>query len=191
VRAFPSLEGRWFALAPVLPEQHRQLYALAVADQIGFRWRFRGAVPPFGVFEQTLHQNVPLQLSIVSKDAPPRLVGLVAAYNMNFQDATTYVALVTDRRSGAGALEAFALFVRYLFRLWPLRKLYFELPEFNLPQFASAVRVGLLKEEGRLRGDRYFDGAYWDQLTLAMYPSDAEEFERRSGILSEPSPTDG
>ena len=98
---------------------------------------------------------------------------------------------VTDKQSGAGVLEAFALFVRYLFRLWPLRKLYLELPEFNLPQFASAVRVGLLKEEGRLRGDRYFDGAYWDQLVLAVYPTDAEEFERRSGILAEPATTGG
>lgn len=191
VRAAPSLEGRWFSLVPLLPEQHRQLYELAVADQIGFRWRFRGAVPPFAVFEQTLHQNVPLQLAVVPREAPQRLVGLASAYNMNFQDGTTFVGLVTDKRSGAGALEAFALFVRYLFRLWPLRKLYLELPEFNLPQFASAVRTGLLREEGRLRNDRYFDGGYWDQLILAMYPSDAEEFERHSGILGEPGQQEG
>lgn len=186
VRAAPSLDGRWYSLVPLLPEHHRQLYALAVADQIGFRWRFRGAVPPFAVFEQTLHQNVPVQLAIVAKEAPQRLAGLVSAYNMNFQDGTTFAGLVTDKGSGAGAIEAFALFFRYLFRLWPLRKLYMELPEFNLPQFASAVRVGLLREEGRLRNDRYFDGAYWDQLILAMYPSDAEELERGSGILGDP-----
>lgn len=183
--AAPSLEGRWFSLVPLLPEQHRQLYALAVAEHIGFRWRFRGAVPPFSVFEQTLHHNVPLQLAIVPREAPARLVGLASAYNMNFQDGTSYVSLVTDKRSGAGALEALALFVRYLFRLWPLRKLYFEVPEFNLAQFASALRFGLLREEGRLLGDRYFAGQYWDEVILAMYPADASAFEERTNLFAE------
>lgn len=73
------------------------------------------------------------------------------------------------RYSGSGiALEPVRLFVDYLFDVWPFRKLYFELPEFNYQQFSS-VAEGPLRVEGRLVDHDYFGGRYWDRLILAVH----------------------
>jgi hypothetical protein len=111
------------------------------------------------------------------------VVGCVTTYNANLQDGTVYLAVVSDSRVGAGTLEGVVLFLRYLFVLWPFRKVYLEVPEYNLPQFASAVSEGVLKEEGRLREHLHFDGNYLDQYLFAVYRSDASKFDERYGGL--------
>jgi len=168
VRA-PGLVGRRFSLVPLAPEYHRALYALTVSEQVSFRWRYQGGVPPFEVFERNLHANVLVQFAVVPRDDARTLAGLVAAYHANLQDGHVSLAAVSRGDLGTGTLEGVVLALRYLFVCWPFRKVYLEAPEFNVPQFASAVASGVLVEEGRLRAHRYFDGRYWDYLTFAIY----------------------
>jgi RimJ/RimL family protein N-acetyltransferase len=86
---------------------------------------------------------------------------------------------MTSRYRGSGiAVEPVRLFTRYLFDVWPFRKVYFEMPEFNYRQFASASG-GALRVEARLRDHDYYRGRRWDRLTLAAYrsgegPSDSD-----------------
>ena len=179
----PSLSGRRFSLVPLIPTHHLQLYNMSVVDTLGFRWRFRGNVPPFPIFEQSLHANVFLQLALVPNEDPTRLAGLLVAYNANMQDQTAYIGVISDRQLGIGTIEGTALFLRYLFVLWPFRKLYFEVPEYNVTQFASAVDTGLLKEEGRLRSDHYYHGKYWDLIIFTIYGDDLEQFAAQNSNL--------
>ena len=74
---------------------------MSVVDTLGFRWRFRGNVPPFPIFEQSLHANVFLQLALVPNEDPTRLAGLLVAYNANMQDQTAYIG---STRSGVGSV---------------------------------------------------------------------------------------
>ena len=97
----PSLSGRRFSLVPLIPTHHLQLYNMSVVDTLGFRWRFRGNVPPFPIFEQSLHANVFLQLALVPNEDPTRLAGLLVAYNANMQDQTAYIG---STRSGVGSV---------------------------------------------------------------------------------------
>ena len=175
----PKLSGRRVSLVPVMPEHHQQIYFLSLGDDTGFRWRFRGAIPSFELFQHSLTTSVFVQFSIVLNSDARRVLGCVTAYNPSIQDGTVYVGIVTDKRIGAGGVEAMALFLRYCFCLWPLRKIYLETPEYNLGQFASALEAGLLKEEGRLRGDRYFNDNYWDLVILALYREDGEAMTER------------
>ncbi|MCM3886336.1 acetyltransferase [Frankia sp. R82] len=179
----PCLAGRFLRLMPVLPSSTPFLYELAVTPEVGFRWRYRGSVPSYPQFEQELWQGVLAQFVIESIESG-RPVGHAICYNPEFTLGFAYIgAAVSADYTGSGlAVEALDLFVRYIFDIWPFRKLYFELPEFNYPQFSGAGREnaagGPLELEGRLRRHDYYRGRYWDRLVLAAYPQSRDSPEK-------------
>jgi hypothetical protein len=186
----PELNGRRFSLVPVAPQHHQPLYNLSVSQFINFRWRYHGLVPTFEMFERTLFTNVLVQFVLVPNNDPRAVAGLAVAYNANLQDGWSYVATMSDPRAGAGSIEGVALLIRYLFSQWPLRKVYFEAPAFNVSQFGSGVRSGLMREEARLKEHRYYDGRYWDDITYAMYREDAAAFVEHNPTLFRAQPVD-
>jgi len=165
----PLQAGRFFRLVPVVPAAVPFLYELAVSPEVGFRWRYRGAVPNYAQFEKELWAGMLAQL-VVESVATGEPVGNVICYNPDFALGNAYVgAAMVSRYAGSGiAVEPVRLFVRYLFDVWPFRKLYFEVPEFNFRQFSSAAG-GRLRLEGRLVDHDYYQGRYWDRLILAIY----------------------
>jgi RimJ/RimL family protein N-acetyltransferase len=71
-----------------------------------------------------------------------------------------------------------ALFFDYVFACWPFRKLYLELPEYNVPQVRSGIGT-YFRLEGRLRAHSYLTGRYSDELILALYRDDWSDKRRR------------
>jgi diamine N-acetyltransferase len=65
-------------------------------------------------------------------------------------------------------VAATALFIDFLFKQQPLRKIYFEVFDFNPVVVRIWRKLGLV-EEGLLKGDRYWDGMYWDLHIFALY----------------------
>ena len=172
----PQLEGRRFSLVPFTPEFYLAAYHLTIANNISYRWRFHGSIPSYEQFINTLHANVLIQFVVVLRPDPKRLAGMVVAYNGNLQDGYAYLGAISDRSFGAGIIEGLFLLMRYVFTVWPVQKLYFETPSFNVVQFESAIRSGLMVEESRLKNHTYYDGRNWDYLTYAMYREQYEAF---------------
>ncbi|MEX5707160.1 phosphopantetheine-binding protein [Parafrankia sp. FMc6] len=168
----PERAGKYFRLVPVLPNMVPFLYELAVSPDVGFRWRYRGSVPNYVQFEQELWNGMLAQFVVESIESGEP-VGNVICYNPDFALGVAYVgAAMLGRYAGSGiAVEPVRLFIRYLFAVWPFRKLYFELPEFNYRQFTSATGERL-RVEGRLVDHDYYGGRYWDRLILATYRDD-------------------
>ncbi|MFC0082761.1 GNAT family N-acetyltransferase [Aciditerrimonas ferrireducens] len=169
------LATRRFQLVPVAPEHHRALFALATAHEHQYRWRFRGAVPPFEVFERTLHHHALAQFVIAPCRRPEAVAGHVLAYDASLQDGTCYLGAVLAP-GATGALEGVILFIRFLFAHWPFRKLYLRSPVFAVGDYVSAIRNGILHVEGRLRDHIFYGGRTWDELTLALYREHADEW---------------
>ncbi len=161
--------GRWVSLVPIGPQYMEFLYQLATNEENGFRWLLAGTVPPAEVFQQNLWKGVLAQFVVVvrSSSAP---IGIVVAYNAELNHRFAYLgADFAPNVQGIGiAIEAAELFVDYIFATYNLRKLYLEVPEYNLGSMAYGVG-GILKEEGVLRGHTYFRGQYWDRHLLALY----------------------
>jgi hypothetical protein len=69
-----------------------------------------------------------------------------------------HVAMVVrpDRAGRSWALEGAALFIDYLFANWDFRKLYAEVVDFNLTQFASITDLPAFAVEGRLTEHEYY-----------------------------------
>jgi RimJ/RimL family protein N-acetyltransferase/acyl carrier protein len=182
-RAFGALTGRLVRLRSVNPSDYPRLHQAAVSNEVAWRWRYGGAVPSYEEFLRSFSNGVLTQLVVTSATAD-LAIGLVVAYNASLANRTVYLAgMIAADSVGAGrGGEATMLFIRHLFRTWDFEKIYFEVPEFNLDQFASGVDT-LLITEARLKSHLYSAGRRWDQLILAMYRS---EFERRWTLTLEP-----
>ena len=179
--------GRWVELVPVLPVHLDFLYRLATDDRVGPRWRFGGMVPGIESFQQGLTSAVLVHF-IVQAKSENVLLGHVVAYGADLNSGYTYIGGVMDDQAlGTGiAIEAFEVFTDYLFGTYSIRKIYMDIPEYNLPQFWHGYR-DVLKTEGRLLNHTYYDGQYWDRITAAVYRdeylSDARIARRRNNRL--------
>lgn len=103
---------------------------------------------------------------LVADAATGAASGFVRTYNMNPVDGWAWVQayLVPDaRKRPYWAGEAGMLFADYLFRMFPLRKLYAEVFEYNRGSMHLCERLGF-EPCGRLPKHVWFDGALWDSV---------------------------
>jgi RimJ/RimL family protein N-acetyltransferase/aryl carrier-like protein len=166
----PVLRGEALRLTPPGPDDIGFLYGLAVDPDNGFRWRYRGSVPSFERFTAEFWTGVVVQL-VARRIEDDRPVGHVVAYGGDMSMGHIYLGAVfqPDCTGGGLAAQAVAVFVRYLFKTFPLRKIYMEVPGFNWDQIASGEGT-LFQVEGVLREHDYYDGRYWDKYYCAIYP---------------------
>jgi RimJ/RimL family protein N-acetyltransferase/aryl carrier-like protein len=166
----PVLDTPAFRLTPVEPGDLDFLYALAAHPETGFRWRYRGAPPPPERFAAELWTQVLVQyIARQAEDGQP--AGHVVAYGADPNRRHAYLgAVFAAQHTGAGlAAQVVAVFARYLFHTFPLRKLYLEVPGYNWPQLRSG-EGRLFGVEGVLRDHDYYAGRHWDQRICAIYP---------------------
>lgn len=164
----PRLQGRHVHLRAVLPEDLTYLRLVETSSELAPQWRLRGSTPSPQDWAQGSTAGVLAQfLALANRDRAK--VGLVTAYNANFRDGHAQLAAVAFDPARPGPLMpiAIGLFIEYVFRCWPLRKLYMDVAEYNLPQFASGVDK-LFSAEGHLREHYYLDGQYWDKYILSL-----------------------
>ncbi len=164
--------GRWVTLAPVVPQYMDFLYQLATDEKTGFRWRLTGSVPPPDSFQRDLWKGVFSQFVILERRTS-QPIGTVMAYNVELHHGFGFLAAaVIPQAQGTGiAIEATDLFMGWLFMTYDLRKIYLEVPEFNISQISNGVD-GLLVEEGCLREHMYYGGRHWDRYIFAIYRSE-------------------
>jgi RimJ/RimL family protein N-acetyltransferase/aryl carrier-like protein len=169
----PVLHTPVFVLAPVLPEDLRFLYDLAAGEQTSYRWRYRGAPPALERFAEALWGQVLVQYVARRRD-DGEPVGHLIAYGAEAGMRFAYVgAAFRPGYAGTGfAAQAVATFMRSLFHVFPLRKLYLQVPGFNWAQLSSG-QDGLFTVEGVFKDHIYYAGRTWDEYTCAVY---AEQF---------------
>lgn len=171
----PVLESSMFRLVPLQPNDVPLLYALAVRPENCFRWRYRGAPPSPERFTDELWSHVLVQY-VVRRKGDEKLAGHVVAYGADKNTSHAYVGAVFEpEHSGSGrAAEIVEVFTRHLFRIFPLRKAYLEVPGYNWPQISSGAGR-YFQVEGVLREHVYYTGRYWDQYICAIYPTTPEK----------------
>jgi hypothetical protein len=179
----PIRHNRWVELTEVGPRNYEFLYKLGISEGSGHRWRFLGTVPNPIQFGETAWAGV-LSQFIVRERSQHVEVGAVAAYNADLHHghcAAAIAVIASAENTGIGYIAG-ELFLDYLFRTYDLRKIYFELPEFNVPSIRSLIG-NLFQEEGRLREHIYYDRRHWDRCIYAIYRSDFDAHLRRRQSL--------
>jgi hypothetical protein len=166
----PSLQGRHVRLRAVVPEDSRFLQFAETSTEVAPRWRLRGATPGPQEWTQSFWRGVLAQFVVVPARGEGSPLGVVAAYQANFQDGHAYLAAARFDGDTRSPLMIFgvAAFIEYVFTCWDFRKLYMDVPEYNYAQLANGSQR-FFAMEGRLRAHSYFAGRHWDQLILAIH----------------------
>lgn len=151
------------------PEHYAMIRAAEMSPNLAMRWRHRGRTIGPEEFVARLWEGVVAQY-LVCVAGSDRCLGLVATYSLDDRANHAHLAAAkfdpTSRDSTF--MEGLALFIENTFASWPIRKLYLDVPEFNVDTFGSAIG-SLLVEEGRLKDHDYAAGRFWDHLVLALY----------------------
>jgi len=149
------------------------LYSIAVRGSLGGRFRFRGATPSPATFQESISESVLAQF-VVERVRDRKAVGVVVAYNASVRDGRCYLSIGLADPSLETQVEmgkAGYLFVDYLFQHWPLRKIYLELSEEQLPSLQCGMSRWFTVE-GCLNDHHFFNGRYWAQMTLVLARED-------------------
>lgn len=167
-----SYRTRNASLRPLMPSDVEGLYLASIEPRSNHRWRFRGRTPSFGEFQAQLFADHVLSQYMVISTPSSAPVGLVAAYGADLVARHCHVAFqrtlnAPEEARGLMTEGSFA-FLQYLFDHFAFRKVYLELPEYNLSLFSGGVG-SLLVEEGRLKEHYFYGERYWDQCTYAIY----------------------
>lgn len=167
------------AIRPVRSEDQAFLYGLAVDQEIGFRWRFRGMSPNPTNFLENLGTGVLVQFIVEDRKTKEPL-GFIYGYNASYRDGWIYIAAAStaQARATGTVLIGLALLVDFIFKTWHFRRIYFEAPEFTFVQFSSASPE-FFTEATRLRDHILYDDRYWDLIFGAIERSEwsLEKFE--------------
>jgi hypothetical protein len=143
------------------------IQAMETAGPNATRWRYRGETPSPERWLQTLWNGVYAQFLIVRMDTG-QPVGLVFAYRASRLDGHCYFAVLGfGEARGPHMTFGIALFLNYLFTVGGFRRLYAEVPAFNLEQFGS-VLDRYCEVEAQMRDHSFWDGRYWDMYHLTF-----------------------
>ena len=165
----PVLDGSRTRLRHLRPADYPVLYELAFTGDTAWRWRYRGDSLRYEDFVSSLWQNVTAQY-VIEEKATGALAGMISVYSYRPRDQHAHLSLLLApaARGAAWPFEAVAIFINYVFTVWPLRKLYLESLEFNYETLQSGKGIWF-EEEGRLRSHEYLDGRWWDLHLMAIW----------------------
>lgn len=177
----PRLRTDRVSLRPPGQNDFGFLYELAVAQETGFRWRFRGAMISPEQFASVLAQDTLTHAVVEAADGTP--IGYCCAFAPDLRSGVVSIGSIaapSTWMSGLG-MDGCLVFVGYVFDVWPMRKLYFETPSFNLDSFFPGSIRRMLVQEGQLTDHIFVDGAYFDQHIFALTRERWQEYcrERR------------
>ncbi len=152
------------------------LWRLFAADEIAYRWIFRGRVPNLDTVRANLNRPniVPNIIERVTDGVP---LGYTVAYDLNYINGHSHIGTVIDPEhlgSGVG-VSATILFADYMFAVLPFRKLYMRSIEYSFAHYRSLVARGYAQIEGVLKQYEYFGGKYWDSYIVSV---DREQFAK-------------
>ncbi len=167
------------SLRPIRAADYEMIRLAELSDDLGVRWRHRGATPSPEAFAQRLWAGVLAQYLVVAHH-DQHVVGLVSGYNADLASGTCWVgfARFDDAEHSPLLVEGVVLLVDHLFAHWPFRKLYGETIGFNLASLRNPLSR-LLVEEGRLRQHIFAGGTHWDLHYLALYRPTWDEWRGR------------
>lgn len=167
-------------LRPVLDQDLLAIYLASFDPATANAWRYRGRTLPVDEFVAGLADGVRAQY-VVELVATETAVGLVSAYDHNQAGQHCKVAFlrIGERTSGdAGAtFEGLLVFLSHLFATFPYRKVFAEVPAYNMGLFEP----GFAQEEGVLRDYLFHDGQLVDLHLVSICRNQWEQLRSSSG----------
>lgn len=164
-------------LRAVDPSDHPRLFAMAIEREFVFRSVFRGYVPRLEDFTRQALGSI-AQFSVVDTDTDG-LIGHVHVHELDLRSGFCDVVILLDHENERlHASAAFQLFSRYAFGVWDLRKVSTTLLDFQVPAYEASLAFSVV--EAHRPAHEYYDGRWWDTLTVTARRDRFEEWLARS-----------
>jgi RimJ/RimL family protein N-acetyltransferase len=179
-----SMEGRWVVLRPVAKADYPLFFRWRADVREFHLWSSQRRMPTFeeftGEMDQLLRHSVTF---LVESKRAGHPAGFVQAYNLNLAEGWCFALVYVTKkfRRGHGA-EAYAFLIDYLFRTFPLRKVYVDVYEFNDYPIKGLLGAGMV-EEGRFREHTWFNDQYWDVFRYAFYRDAWYRYRDRTNLI--------
>lgn len=163
-----ELRGRYTKLIPYDEKYLDYLYAqLTTKDIEGFEACELKQKSDLYKFMNNSNINIKVFIKNMSND---KIMGYIAGYNYNKIDGYIYVTSILEEQEQLNK-EGLNLFIDYLFKCFPIRKIYCEVYEKNNNKLDIIKAMGF-REEAVLNEDVFFDGKYKNKYILALYRED-------------------
>lgn len=115
--------------------------------------------------------NSNMSFKVFIKDiSSDKIIGYIAGYNYNKVDGYIYITSILEGKENLNK-EALNLFIVYLLKCFPIRKIYCEVYENDNKKLDIFQTIGFSKE-ATLNEDVFFDGKYYNKHVLALYRED-------------------
>jgi RimJ/RimL family protein N-acetyltransferase len=166
---------RRVALKAISDEDLAVIRTAELAWEVGYTWRHHGTHPSPDQFRAEFWSGVTAAFLVIDR-ARRAPIGVVTVYNADFMQQRAFCgcfAFAGAARPGL-VLSGLVAVIRYCFWVWPLQKIYFEVPGFNLHQFEGSVGR-MLHAEGSLENYWYLDGRWWPHSFYSLTRETAVE----------------
>lgn len=108
-----------------------------------------------------------------------KAIGTIYAYGVNRTDGYAFITVyvISDHERRGCGVEAFALFLLYLFQELSLYKVYVEVYSYNKHSLSCLKNAGFV-EEGRFRGHRLYNKKRHDLVRLTFFRDELPRLEK-------------
>jgi RimJ/RimL family protein N-acetyltransferase len=177
-----SIQGRNVVLRPVTERDFPLFYSWRIDSTTLPSWGTNSRrIPTFHDYLPELERFLAEGITLLVIDAGSgRAAGFARAYNVNLAEGWAWIqafASATARLRPFQVAEAAAHFSSYLFRMFPLRQLYAEVPAHNTRVLRLNRRLGF-REHGRLPEHVWLNDRYWDLVFFCLKREAWEGHER-------------
>ena len=118
-------------------------------------------------FMSNKNLNMKLFIKDLSND---KICGYIGGYNYNKIDGYIYISTILGEKEKKNK-EAINIFVQYIFKCFPIRKIYCEICDNNKDKLITFQDMGF-QREATLEEDTFFDGTYYNKHILSLYRED-------------------
>lgn len=117
--------------------------------------------------DRALHES---QMFLIVQKTEHQPIGFCQAYDVNLAEGWCSLLLyvVTEFRRHPHPAEAGLIFLDFLFKHFPLRKVYADVFEYNRESL-TLLKKGGFREEARLPNHVWYEDRYWSLIKLALY----------------------
>jgi RimJ/RimL family protein N-acetyltransferase len=184
------LRGRQVYLRAVLPGEYEDLYLRETSGAVASRSGLEGATPAFEEWARQRAAGSLARFVVLGADDHRRL-GLVFLFNADMRNGHAHLGVSSfdATRPSPLVMIGCGLLIEHAFSCWPFHKLYLDVADYNLDQFASGIDR-LFAREGRLTEHHYLEGRRWDHHILAISRERWRRYWSRHGgaVLAEDVP---
>ena len=176
------IKGRHIYLSLPKSEDIPQIYKWETDIKIRPMWQDNNNLPSPFLYTNEFARKIEnayhtffLSKSLTSQ----KNIGCVYSYNYNRIDGFIHITVFMDEqlRNGFLGAEAGVLFCEYLFKYFPLRKIYCVAFAYNKESTSILEQAGFSRE-GVFKEHKYFNGKYHDMYTYAIYREEITKLTR-------------